>query len=40
MFRTTPPNVAPPNFAGSASIAARAALKSGADRRADDGQTG
>jgi len=40
MFRMAPPRVAPPDFAGPASIAARAALKSGSDHRADDGQTG
>ena len=34
------PRVAPPDFAGPASIAARAPLKSGSDHRADDGQTG
>jgi hypothetical protein len=40
MFQTALSKLEPPNFAGPASIAARAALKSGSDHRADDGQTG
>jgi hypothetical protein len=40
MFRTALSTLAPPDFAGPASIAARAALKSGSEHRADDGQTG
>jgi hypothetical protein len=40
MFRAPPPKVARPNFAGLASIAARAATKSLSNRSADDGQTG